>query len=616
MLRHVLPVALLVACEREVYTPPVDSDPTADSDSPVETVQAALAFVEATFPPADVRSGLVAQGGVLYARRNAAPEIEVSENGGRSWHSGVAVDSQLVTTATAVYSLDANGLIRLADAGRSKVSLPLPDGLSRSDIRQIVADASGALWLSTLDVPLVMYRSTDGGETFSEVDFPDEITSPWFCPAAGGPLTTIREGTDVMQWDGSTFQSVGTVTDAMECFVTAAGTILVVDGYPGTQYRLPAGATEWETSEMPEYATFQQVGDDVLRIVPGGGVETSADDGVTWTPRTSADWMYVYFGYVPLGDALVGLRRDNATQTQMLATLAADSTQWTYETIFGLPRREVVDLSFAQATGRMGMLIRNNVRIQLCMHRGDAGWVCGLDFAEAEAQTLSVSPDGQRAFVGGINGRFTIAAEDGSIVDHGGTIDTSGGGPEMLPIRSSAWTEIAGSQVVIASTANDDDSDGRIFWYDEYGQTWYSKTPTSTVDSLAVRPGGYRAIAALKQDSVGLFAYHNSWYTTNGWIANLLETYSIFDTSPLWFEADSAYGLPVRSASYSPTTSNLAVLWDYGLLYLGRDFRELSEVTANIPLDSKVARFDHEGYLWIGHPTGLLKSTAPVAALP
>jgi hypothetical protein len=606
--------ALAVGCVRVVYEPPPPSADTDDTDvSGGARGPVTVTLEPFTFPRPPARFGAVAQGGAVYALRPPDTQVHVTLDRGVTWQQGAEVTGPLFATPTAVFAWDADRLARLSDAGRVATSVTLPEGLPRSAFAGAAVDGDGAIWAWTQAAPVTLWRSDDAAATFARVALPEGTGAVWVCPSAGGPATILADRREVLQWDGAGLAAVAQVTDPMACFVTAAGTTLVVDGYPGTQLRLPRGAADWERSEMPEYATFTQSDDALVRLVDGA-LEASLDDGQTWAPRVAGVFSDLLMDLTPIGDTLYALRLDLATGNQGLAALAPGATSWAQTTTSGVPRPAIVDVAFAEHDGRMAVLAERNNRYVLCVQDEDGVFSHTMDFAQAQARALALQPDGLRAFVGGDNGAFTIARDDGAVVDVQGQIGDAFGWSETAAVRSAAWTEIAGDLSLVVSTATEIDDGGNLVQYDAFADTWFRKTPERTATSLAVRPAGYHALA-VRHTGVDhrFFVHHRSWVSANGWLGKTLETTSLYSADPLWFEAQPTYGVPALSASYSPLHGALAVLWDGGMLELGARFDDLAPVEPTLPYDARAARFDAQGHLWVVLSFGLLRSAEPVA---
>jgi hypothetical protein len=604
---------LTVGCSKVIYEPPPPTNETGDTDVPAsQTGPVELTFEPYTFSRPPARFGAAEQGGTLYALRPPDTHVHVTRDRGWTWQQGAEVSGPLFATPNAVFAWDDDRLVRLHDAGRSTTDVPLPEGRSRDSFASAAVDPDGAIWLWTASTPVSLWRSNDDAASFQQVTLPEAADRLWLCPGAGGPPTLLADRRDVYRWDGTGWTRAAQVNDPMACFVTSAGTLLVVDGFPGTQLRLPANETEWQTIEMPEYATFAETETELLRLVDGS-LEASTDDGQTWSPRVAGGATQLLTDLTPIGDTLYALRLDLVTGNQGLAALPPGATDWSQATTSGIPRPAIVDVAFAEADGRMAVLAEQNNRLVLCVQDEDGVFSHTLDFAQAQARALALQPDGLRAFVGGDGGQFLIARDSGAQVDVEGRIGDGSGWSESAAIQSAAWTEIAGDFSLVVGTASEIDDQGNLVQYDAFSNTWFRKTPQRTASSLAVRPAGYHAIAV---QHVGVdhrfFVHQRSWVSANGWLGKTLETTSLYSPDPLWFEAEPTYGVRARSASYSPIDGSLAVLWDGGMLELGERFDALRRVEPTLPYDTRAARFAPDGHLWIVQSFGVLRSTTPV----
>lgn len=606
-------LALALACDPAA--PDTDTQDTAGTDTDTGTLgPIALDFVDATFAAPPARYGLATDGAVLYALRADGLALNVSEDLGRTWHFEGDVPGMLVYGAGKVYSLGATGVVRVLDGGTRTEPVGLPDGVAPSDLRALQVDGEGTLWATRNDGAVTMWWSADDGASWSSAPLPGETTWVFTCRVAAGPLVLVREDTDVLRWNGEGFDVVGAASEVNDCFVSDQGSIFVEAGLIPEQLRLPAGSSAWETSPLPGYVVYQQVGQRVARVQNNSVVETSTDDGATFAPLTAARPGHTVHTLVALGDDLVAL--DAATPGgQGVARLRADTTQWDEVAIAGLPLYpRVRELAFAD-DGRMAMLYLDDQRVAVYAQDAAGVWYRGLDFTQAEAVALAISPDGERLAVGGAEGRVQLLGDVGTTPLWSGRMTTAGGFTEPDPITSLAWVRTAGEPVLLAATANEQDSAGNLWRGVDASDhlDWDVRTPVSSTASITLRPGGYHGLGAVNSGGhVTASAQLRSWYTTNGWMASVLGG-DVLTTQQGWWEETSVWPSALLSTTISPVDHSYVRLWPEASLQLNQPGFPPRQVQVTLPRDGvERARFDAEGRLWVVGNGLLVHTPEPV----
>lgn len=591
--------------------PVPDSDLAPDTDPPAPL---ALTFIPWNPPRTPLRLGLGALGGEVYT--STVQGVEASADLGRTWELRGPVSSLTVTSA-ALFDTSGAGLRRSTDGGRTFVPLTLPPALPPSELARIHVDGEGALWLLSRANPPLVLRSDDLGDTLAPVDLPPDTTTLAPCDAAGGVMTAVRDYAEVVQWQADAWTLLGPAENPASCFVTAAGTVLVSARDTETvTLRWPVGADAWERHPGIGATTTRQLDSGLARVLTNGRVDRSLDDGVSWERAvTEPGGAFVVGAVDAVGDTLVGLYGSSVLR------LGPADLAWTVETAPGLPPfLRVIDFTIAP-NGRMALLLLENLSHVLYVTDAAGTWWRGLGFDAGQARTVALSPDGERAFIGGANGRFLVVADRGARVERDHQLNDSVGTTERGAITGVVWgADVLGQGFVIASAAEDNDTGGGL-WLgdatDDFG-TWRRITPLRTGTSVALRLGGYHALAlAPRQPPVGeaLFAGMRSFVSAGSYTQQLLYKPELFDTNAEWFEAQPPvqFEAPLAAAWRGAYLQGLATLWPNNQLYYGIGAGLQQPVSlADVPGEATLVRFDPAGVMWIGTDTGLWRTAAPV----
>ena len=380
-----LSTIVLTACDsKTVYeAKPLDSGVDTAWDTAPLPADIPLAFAEYAPARASVWSPFVTDGTLLYGRRADTEVVQVSADGGTTWSEGLARSGTLVGSGGEVLLLADDGLYRLTEGGGAAEAIPLPPGVVSLNVRGFRTDAEGARWLLTGDTPPALWRQPRGG-TWAAVET-GATSHLWLC-GGSGPVTVLRDFTEALRWDGATFAARGAVADPSDCFVTSAGTVLVTEGYgPFEQARFPGDGSAPARTELPGFATFQQVEDTVLRLFDGR-LEESADDGATWAGRATWSDQLTVYGVLPAGEGVVAQAFGApgvTTWDQAVFQLAPGSSVWTVAAAMGLPLfLDVHELSFG-GDGRMALLVRDNIEVRLLVQDRYGAWHHGPLFTQA-----------------------------------------------------------------------------------------------------------------------------------------------------------------------------------------------------------------------------------------
>lgn len=506
------------------------------------------------------------------------------------------------------------GLTRLAPDATGAVALDLPPGLTRADIRSWRVDGSGTLWVATAASPVALWRlPPDGSWTQVEVGAPSHL---WLC-GSGGPFAVVRDFTDLYRWDGTALTSVGTVTDLSECFATAEGTTLVLEGYgPYVEARFPIEGAVQRTP-VAAYATYSGQGDAILRAGTGF-VERSEDDGLTWTPRATWNESLTVYGVFAVGDHLAAAGFGLGYE-QAIFGMANDATGWSIQSGMGFPPYvRAVDLAIAE-DGRMAVLSEENIYVRLHVQDEAGAWHMGPLFAQAEARALAIRPQGDLVFVGGEGGRYTLLDHDGTRLRASGVIESEFGEIDTFTLTSASWSRGFTTDVITVGTAEEGDTDGNLWFWTSPAEhvRWVKVTPESTSDSIAVRPGGYHAVASSSNPTDGpqVLLTMRSWVGTNAWLSNTFGTANLSANGDgLWQEVDSYWADVPLATLIPPEGYEELFLWSEGRLYGRWGWNEPLVEVQGVPRETTIARFDATGRVWIAANGRLSYAETPFSA--
>jgi hypothetical protein len=429
-------------------------------------------------------------------------------------------------------------------------------------------------------------------------------------------LTAVRNYAEIVQYHNG-WVTLGAAENPSSCAVTAAGTVLVAARDTETvDLRWPVGATAWERRPGRGYALIRQRDADLARVRTDGNVERSDDDGQTWTPQAPPPGgAFVAAAVAAVGDTLAALSGAS------IARLGPQDAAWTVEVPAGLPPYlRVVDMAFAP-NGRAALLLTENLSRIVYTTDAAGQWRAGLGFNQGEATSIALSPDGERVFVGGLNGSFRVLGANAGVIERAGQVNDLIGYTERGALTAAAWGEdVVGNGFVVVSSADEADTAGEV-WVggdaDDFG-TWRRVTPTSTVSSPGMRLGGYYALAlARRAPPVGeaVFVAMRSFVSSASYTHQLLYKPEFFDTFGGWFEEAPpvAYTAPIAAAWRDAYLGGLATLWPENQLYYGIGAGLQERVPLDmIPAAATVVRIDADGVMWIGADGGVWRTTAPL----
>ena len=595
-------VALLLACsgEKTYYEPPVDTEDTAGGDTGGGRggVPAALAFTDYSAPSSAVWWAPESDGTRLYALRTDRMHAFVSGDLGATWDPLPDVLGLAIGGGRS-HAVTETGFVTLDEDGSALDAFGFPAGLTRADIAAWMADGTGTLWVTSSGSPKRLWRLPPDGEWIeADVGTPSHL---WLCRSAG-PFAVVRDFTDALRWDDAGFARVGTVTDVGDCFSTAEGTVLVLEGYgPYQQARFPIEGTV-ERAPVPAYGVYAGQGDAILRS-GSGFVERSEDDGVTWTSRATWNEALIAYGVVAVGEHLAALGFGLGYEQAFLG-MGEGAAGWSVASGMGFPPFvRAVDLAIAE-DGRIAMLCDENIDVRLYVQDAAGAWHMGPLFSQGEARAVAIRPEGDLVFVGGTGGRYVLLDHDGTQVRERGGIASEFGEVDTNAITSASWSRAFMTDVITVGTADDGDTEGNLWFWTSPAEhvRWVKVTPESTTASIGMRPGGYHAVSTSSNPTGGprVLALHRSWYATNGWLSNVLSTTSLdAGGSAVWQESDPLWAGAPLTSMVVPDSAMEFFLWTDGRLDGRADWASPFVQVEGVPREASVARLDPAGRLWI-----------------
>lgn len=606
---------LLLGCD-ELTPPLMDAGPDDKSQQLPPLDPISIAFEPVTFPQAPMRTQLVAHDGALLSVSTQG--VDRSDDHGASWTrvSGSFPEDLTSDGRGALWARTSAALLRSDDGGATFQERPLPADLAAAGRLFITRD--GAVWLLSQAAPFLLARSTDGGATFAPA-LALEGAALAACAPLGDAIAFLIDGATLVRVRDTEVEVLGAVSGAASCATTPGGAVLV-SGYDTSTYELRfidalTAPVRTETSQRWRYQT---AGDALVRYGFGGAVELSADDGVSFTAREAAapDNMTVSV-LVAIADAFIALT------TLGPAALEGEASTWVVHAQAGLPPFvSVRALSFARESPGIALLVDDNIQRTLFVALDGVTFVRGQGFAQAEANAVALHPRDDRVVVAGIYGSYRILGDGGRTVLRAGQINTIAGEVDVDPIREVLWEPDPAGSVVLAGTATDDDTRGRLWQLDGEADdnTWRSLTPARTATSAALRPGGFHALAASHFEpgqNRALTLSHRSFVSAGSFTTKVLMQSQLFNNNSDWVEADAPVGFtPALSASYAHNwLDGVAMLWSENRLRYGRTGDRLHEVILDPPglPELRVVRFAPDGRLWLGTANGVWRSTAPLA---
>lgn len=577
-----------------------------------------LEFTQVIPPAQASRLGLLSDGTTIYARGTSG--IEVTTDVGRSWQRRGAApqDGQMALSGTeTVWVLGTSGLYRSDDGARTFSTLALPSGLTTSSNPLLHVGSDGVVWISTQEVTPRLFRSADQGASFQPVTLPADTTVLRVCKAKGAGFVAARSAKELVRWDGTALVKLADITNPGSCLLTAAGTVLAL-GRDTNDFmlRIPQGAAAPERLPGISTAFFIPAGAELIRLLTGGRVERSSDDGATWTPQvTTTPEGFAINEAVATGSTLL------AVTTVGLSELLSTATAWsTFENPGLPPYLRVVDLSFATASPAMALLLDDNVQRTVFVARDGVTWKRGMTLVKAQANCIALSPSGDRLFVGGIGGRWRLLTDDGSVQAREDGLGNGAGLTDVNPIQQATWQGDPTGSFVMLTTASASDTEGNVLSRDMEASLayWRFHTPRSTTTAAAVRPGGYHALAMGIQQPGNLrrlLVSFRTFISTNAWNTDLMTWNQVFDSQGGFWVRDTppiAFTAAI-SASVTDKAGGIAMLWSDRRLRVGPFPFALREVPLSGEFgEPSVVRFDAQGRLWVGTNGGLFHTATPV----
>jgi hypothetical protein len=278
---------------------------------------------------------------------------------------------------------------------------------------------------------------------------------------------------------------------------------------------------------------------------------------------------------------------------------------------------DVVDLAIAE-DGRMAMLSGESNDVRLHVQDSAGAWHKGPLFSQAEARALAIRPEGDLVFVGGAGGRYVLLDHDGTRVRESGVIQSEFGEVDTNAITSASWSHAFLTDVITVGTAEEFDTEGNLWFWTGPAEhvRWVKVTPESTSDSIAVRPGGYHAVATASNPTDGprVLLTMRSWYGTNAWMSNTFGTANLgANGDALWQEVDSYWSDLPLATLFPPEGYAEMVLWPEGRLYAREGWNLPFVEVEGVPREASIARYDPSGRIWIAAYGKLSHTDAPVS---
>lgn len=577
----------------------------------------AVTFVPANPPAPPLYLNPTALGAQLFA---ATPQgLSRSDDYGVSFSPVSSTPGSLlaIDSSGVLYAGSGLGLFRSQDAAKNFDSLSLPSGFQ---VANLLLSGDDAVWLLSQDSPPRLVRSLDQGVQFDEVALPEgQFLKP--CRSLTDHLVFVADGTLVRVAADGTTNITSELPPVLDCVVLPSGTILVSGtDTPPSELRFPLGDAPPERRETDSLATYLATPKRLLRSIPGGDLEESFDDGVTFErlaierdPEVSVSSITIAEG------ALVGLTPRGS------ARLLEGQSVW-QETVYpGVPGGAVRDLAFAKGSERRALLVDTNTQRTLFVTEDGVDWVAGAVLRQAEATCIAIHPTDGRVVVGGVSGQYRIFDADGKTLLHIDPISSAGGAIETNDVLQIVWEPDPAGSVIIASTGDATDTNGNLWQLDGEADhyAWDLLTPYSTAESPALRRGSYRALAVSDVGPNGhraLTTALRSFVTTATFTSQLLTQPRLFDSGSSWNEAEPpVLASPILAATYAgPYDAGVALLFSENRIAFGPFISRLHSVpitSGNMP-SIELLRFDAGGRLWLGTQGGLYRSSQPLALPP